>query len=328
MSRRFAWLALALGFASAIAGLVAAAGAEQPRTIPVVGILFAAAGPDDHLIEALRSGLRQFGYVEGQNIRFEFRGAQGHDDRLPHLAQELVQLKVDVICAGTATAIRAAKQATNTIPIVALMHDQDPVASGLIESFNRPGGNITGIYQRQQELAGKRLELLKEALPSLSRVAVFWDSCCPGELPELKRAARLLGIKLELIELRAPYHFETAFRIAKQKKVGAVIVMFSAEFYVQRARIGALAVEKGLPAMGQLRGLVEAGGLMSYGHETKDSLSRFAYFIDRLLKGAKPGEIPVEQVATFKLVVNLRTAKALGITIPQSILLRADEAIR
>jgi putative ABC transport system substrate-binding protein len=310
-----------------VAGLVAAA-AEQPKTVPVVGILFAAAGPDDPLIEALRKGLREFGYVEGQNIRFEFRGAQGQDDRLPRLARELVQLKVDVIFAGTAVSIRAAKQATSTIPIVALMHDQDPVASGLIESFSRPGGNITGIYQRQQELAGKRLELLKEALPNLSRVAVFWDSCCPGELAELKRAAGSIGIKLELMQLRAPYDFETAFTLAKQKKAGAVIVMFSAGFYVQRARIGALSLENGLPAMGQLRDLTEAGGLMSYGHETQDSFFRFAYFIDRLLKGAKPGEIPVEQVATFKLVVNLRTAKALGLIIPQSILLRADEVIR
>jgi putative ABC transport system substrate-binding protein len=319
-------LLFALGLA--VACLVAAAGAEQPRTVPVVGILFAAAGPDDPLIEALRRGLRELGYVEGQNIRFEFRGAQGQDDRLPRLARELVQLKVDVIFAGTAVSIRAAKQATSTIPIVALMHDQDPVTSGLIESFNRPGGNITGIYQRQQELAGKRLELLKEALPNLSTVAVFWDACCAGELAELKRAARSLGIKLELIQLRAPYDFERAFTIAKQKKAGAVIVMFSAGFYVQRARIGTLALENGLPAMGQLRDLTEAGGLMSYGHETRDSFFRFAYFIDRLLKGAKPGDIPVEQVATFKLVVNLRTARALGLTVPQSVLLRADEVIR
>lgn len=324
MTRRVLLFVLGLG----VAVLVAAAGAEQPRTVPVVGILFAAAGPDDPVMEALRKGLRELGYVEGRNIRFEFRGAYGQEDQLPRLAQELVQLKVDVIYAGTAAAIRAAKQATSTIPIVALVHDQDPVAAGLIESFNRPGGNITGIYQRQLDLAAKRLELLKEALPSLSRVAVFWDSCCPRELAELKLPARQLGIKLKFIELRAPYDFETAFRIAKQKRAGAVIVMFSAGFYVQRAQIGALALENGLPAMGQLRDLTEAGGLMSYGHETQDSLFRMAYFIDRLLKGAKPAELPVEQVATFNLVVNLRTAKALGLTLPQSILLRADEVIQ
>jgi putative ABC transport system substrate-binding protein len=308
--------------------LVAAAGAEQPKIVPVVGILMVATGPDDALIEALREGLRELGYVEGQNIRFEYRGAQGHVERLPLLARELVQLKADAILVGAGASIRAVKQATSTIPILAVVYDEDPVSSGLIESFNRPGGNITGIYQRQLELAGKRLELLKEALPGLSRVAVFWDPCCPGELAELKPAARSLGIKLELIELRAPYDLETAFRIAKQKKAGAVIVLFSSVFYSERARIGALGLKGGLPVMSQLRDTTQAGGFMSYGHEFRDSWFRFAYFIDRLLKGANPAEMPVEQVATFKLVVNLRTAKALGLVVPATILLRTDEVIR
>ena len=324
MTRRMLLLILGLGFAV----LATAAWAEQQKTIPVVGILMAATGPDDALIEALREGLRELGYVEGKNIRFEYRGAQGQAERLPRLARELVQLKVDAILVGAGASIRAAKQATSTIPILAVVYDEDPVSSGFIESFNRPGGNITGIYQRQLELAGKRLELLKETLPDLSRVAVFWDSFGLGELAELKRAARALGIKLEFIELRAPYDFETAFRIAKQKKAGAVIVMFSAVFYVERARIGALGLENALPVMGPLRDTTQAGGFMSYGHEFRDSWFRFAYFIDRLLKGTKPAVIPVEQVATFKLVVNLRTAKALGLTVPQSILLRADEVIK
>jgi putative ABC transport system substrate-binding protein len=324
MTRRGLLFVLTVSFAV----LIPAALGEQQNTVPVVGILTAAIGPHDPLIGALRRGLRELGYVEGRNIRLEYRGAQGQADRLPSLAQELVQLKVDVIWAGTEASIRAARQATSTIPIVAVIYDQDPLSSGLIESFGRPGGNITGIYQRQLELAGKRLELLKEALPGLSRVAVFWDSCCPRELDEIKPVAHELGISLELIELRAPYDFQTAFGIAKRKKAGAVMVLFSAVFYVERAHIGTLALKNGFPAVSQLRDITEAGGLMSYGQEFSDSLFRSASVIDRILKGAKPGEIPVEQVATFKLVVNLRSAKALGISIPQLVLLRADEVIK
>ena len=322
--RRLFLLAIAFGLTM----LTSIGSAQQSRTVPVVGILMAAAGSDDALVEALREGLRELGYVEGRNIRFEYRGAQGHAERLPQLARELVQLKVDAILVGAGASIRAAKQATSTIPILAVMYDEDPVSSGHIERFNRPGGNITGIYQRQLEIVGKRLELLKEALPGLSHVAVFWDSFGTRELAELKPAARALGIKLELIELRAPYDFPAAYQAAKKKKAGAVILLFSSVFYAERARIGALGVESGLPVMGQLRDTTLAGGFMSYGHESRDSWFRFAYFIDRLLKGAKPAEMPVEQVATFKLVVNLKTAKALGITVPQSTLLQADEVIR
>lgn len=288
----------------------------------------AATPPEDVLIQALGDGLRELGYVEGQNIRLEYRGAFGHAERLPQLAQELVQLKVDVIVVATAASIRAARDATTTIPILAVFFDEDPVATGLVKSFNRPGGNITGVYQRQLELAAKRLELLKEALPGLSRVAVFWDVWGPRELEELRPAAQALKVRLDFIELRAPYDFRAAYRLAKQKGAGAVILSFSAIFYAQRARVGALALESGLPVVGQVRDTTQAGGFMSYGHEFRDSWYRFAYFIDRILKGTKPGDIPIEQVGTFKLVVNLRTAKSLGLRVSQSILLRADEVIQ
>lgn len=324
MTCRLVVFALMVGLAvSATAGR-----AEQQSKMPVVGILMAAAHPDDPLIDGLKEGLRELGYVEGRNIQFEYRGAQGHAERLPGLAQELVQRKVDAILVGAGASIRAAKQATNTIPIVAVVYDEDPVSAGFIQSFHRPGGNITGIYQRQLEIVGKRLELFKEALPGLSRVAVFWDSFGTRELDEIKPAARALGIKLDFIELRPPYDFQAAYQVAKRKKAGAVFLLFSSVFYAERSRIGALGLENGLPVMGQLRDTTQAGGLMSYGHESRDSWFRFAYFVDRLLKGTKAAEIPVEQVATFKLVVNLRTATALGLAIPPNFLLRADEIIQ
>ena len=248
--------------------------------------------------------------------------------RLPGLAEELVRLKVDAIVAGTEASVRAAKKATGTIPIVMVMYDYDPVASGLIDSISRPGGNITGIFPRHSDLVGKRLELLKEAVPRLSRVAVFWDAYSRRQLDELEPAARSLGVQLQLIELRAPYDFEMAFKAVKQKKAGAVMFLFSPVFYVQRARIAALALKNGLPTVFQNHEYVEDGGLLSYGPSRVDTFGRAPYFIDRLLKGAKPADLPIEQPTKFKLVVNLKTAKALGIKVPESILLRADEVIR
>jgi putative ABC transport system substrate-binding protein len=302
--------------------------AEQTKSVAVLGILMAAAPANDALVQGLREGLRELGYVEGQNIRFEYRGAQGHAERLPQLAEELVRVKVDVILCGAGASIRAAKQATSTIPILAVIYDEDPVSSGLVESLNHPGGNLTGIYQRQLQLAGKRLELLKQALPNVSRVAVFWDSFGPRELAEFKAAAPALGIKLEPIELRPPYDFQAAYRLAKKKKAGAVILSFSSVFYAERTRLGALGLENGLAVMSQVRDTTLAGGFMSYGHEWRDSWHRFAYFVDRLLKGAKASDLPVEQVDTIKLVINMGTASKLGLAVPESMLLRADEVIQ
>lgn len=263
-----------------------------------------------------------------RNISFEYRRAQGQAERLPQLAKELVSLKADVILLGNEEALRAAKGANGTIPIVMIFLGDDPVAAGLIDSLSRPGGNVTGIAVGQRELVGKRLELLKELLPGVSRVAVFWDAYGRGQLDQLASAARSLGLQLELIELQAPYDFKAAFRAAKKREAGAVLLMFSPVFNQQRREIAALSVDYHLPTISGNFNLARVGALMSYGYDNVASFGRAAYFVDRLLKGAKPAELPVEQAATIKLIVNLRTAKAIGSVVPESILLRSDEVIR
>jgi len=318
---------LAIAFSLAI--LATIGNAQQPEKVPVVGILVPSIGPDHPLIVTLHKRLRELGYMNGQNIKFEFRSAQNHLDRLPGLAEELVRLKVDVILAAVEPSIWAAKNATGTIPIVMVAYAADPASSGLVDSLGRPGGNLTGVFTREPELVGKRLELLKEAVPGLLRVAVFWDSFASRkEHDELGRAALALGIQLELEELRAPYDFKEAFRTAKRKKAGAVMTLSSSVFYVRNAQIAEQALANRLPLMGYAHEFTRAGGLITYGTDFRDNYYRAAYFVDRLLKGVKPGKLPVEEMENFKLVVNLKTAKALGITIPQSILLRADEVIR
>jgi putative ABC transport system substrate-binding protein len=286
------------------------------------------AGPNETVVEGVRRGLRDNGYIDGESIRIEYRGAQGQVDRLPALAQELVRLKVDAIVVGTEASARAARHETKTIPIVFVMYDVDPLAVGLIDSFNRPGGNMTGIFARQPELVGKRLELLREVLPKLKHVAVLWDSFSGRQLEQTRLAARALGVELTLVEVRPPYDFEQAFRTVKESKAGALLVLFSPVFTTEEAKISGLAIRNRLPTMFQDPDYIQAGGLMAYGPSIEDAFSRTAYYIDRLIKGANPRDLPVEQSATFKLVVNLKTAKALGITIPESILLRADEVIR
>jgi putative ABC transport system substrate-binding protein len=272
--------------------------------------------------------MRELGYVEGRNISFQYRQAQGRAERLPQLAKELVSLRADVILLGNEEALRAAKEANGTIPIVMIFLGDDPVAAGLIDSLGRPGGNVTGIAAGQRELVGKRLELLKELLPGVSRVAVFWDAYGRGQLDQLASAARSLGLQFELIELQAPYDFKAAFRAAKKRDVGAVLLMFSPVFNQQRREIAALSVDHRLPTISGNFNMARAGTLMSYGYDNVASFGRAAYFVDRLLKGAKPAELPVEQASTIKLIVNLRTAKAIGVVVPESILLRSDEVIR
>ena len=310
-----------------LGGTAAATWGQQPGRIPTVGILMTGAGPDDPLVKALRRGLSDRGYVEGQNIKFEFRSALLHAARAPHLAEELVHVKVDVIVAGAETAIRAAKQATSTIPIVMVVFD-DPKASGLIDSLNRPGQNLTGIFTRQPELTGKRFELLKELVPGLSRVAVYWDAFSKGELDEVKPAADAIGIELVFQALQPPYDFRAAFKASKKHRAGAVIALYSSTFYINRAQIAEAALQSRMPLTGYAHELTRAGGLFSYGPDLQDTYYRAAYFVDRLLKGAKPSDLPVEQPNKLVLVVNERTAKTLGVTIPESILLRADEVIR
>jgi putative ABC transport system substrate-binding protein len=286
------------------------------------------AGPNETVVESVRAGLRGLGYIDGKTLRIEYRGAQGHVDRLPTLAQELVQLKVDAIVVGAEASARAAKQTTRSIPIVFAMYDVDPVAVGLIDSMSNPGGNVTGIFSRQSDLVGKRLELLRELLPHLTRVAVLWDSFGRRQLDQTKSSAHELGLDLALIEMRAPYDFEKAFKAARKMKAGAMLILFSPVFNTEEAKLSQLAIKSKLPSMSQDPDNVRAGVLLAYGPSRAEVFGRVAYYVDRLLKGAKPSELPVEQSANFRLVVNQKTARALGLTIPQPILLRADEVIQ
>ena len=321
-------LLVLLACAAAVAAPVSLAWPQQPKKMPVVGVLVTHAAANDPTFEPLREGLREYGYEDGRNIRLEIVTAEGQLDRLPELAEELVRQNVDVIISPNDTSARAALKATTTIPIVSTGFGYDPVASGLVDSLGRPGANVTGLYGLGFELNAKRLEILKETLPGVSRVAVFWGTGFGSPNAELKRAAQSLSMKLELIELRGPSDLEGAFKSARRKKAGAVLLLISPISYVHRARIATLALEARLPTMSAFNQIVEAGGLISYGADVFDNWKRTAYYVDRLLKGAKPGDLPVEQVSKFKLAVNLKTAKALGITIPESILLRADEVVR
>jgi putative ABC transport system substrate-binding protein len=272
--------------------------------------------------------MRQLGYVEGHDIRFEYRGAGGQLDQQPRLAHELVALNVDAIVVGNASTARAARQATSSIPIIMALYNYDPVAGGLIDSFSQPGGNITGIFTRTSELAGKQLELLKEAIAHLTRLAVFWDALSRSEFEELEPAARSMGIHLQPTEFRAPYDFDAAFRAAKRQKVDAVMILTAPAFYVERVRLGVIGLKNGLAVSSSFKDLTEAGGLMTYSTDFLETYDRVAYFLDRVLRGAKPADLPVEQATQFRLVVNLKTFKTLGINIPESILSRADEVIR
>jgi len=303
--------------------------AQQAR-VPVIGVLVTHPPLTDRVFDYMRAGLRQFGYEEGKDIKIEARTALGHLERVPDLAKELVRLKPAAIMVVNEIAIRALQKATSTIPIVMVGYTvKDPVAMGLIEAYARPGGNVTGLFTVDSVLIAKRLEVLKEALPEVSRVAVFWDSSFGRhQLDELQRVSQPLGLELQPSDVRSPQDLEPAFKTAKRNSAGALILTFSPWFWVHQARIAELALEAKLPTVSEYFQLVEAGGLLSYGSFGPDNWVRAAYYVDRLLKGARVADLPVEQVSTFRLVVNLKTAKALGITIPQSILLRADEVIR
>jgi putative ABC transport system substrate-binding protein len=306
----------------------ALATAQQPGRVPVVGMLITHPPVDDQVVESVRIGLRQFGYEDGRNIKLEVRSALGRVDRVPALAEELVRLQVDVIVLVNEVALRAVRQATTTIPIVMVGYTDDPVDVGWIESYRRPGGNVTGIFNVNSALAAKRLEILKETLPNVSRVAVLWDNFGRRQLEELRRAAELLHVQLEPIQIQGSEDLAAAFKSARRKKAGAVLLTWSPVFYLHRARVATLALDSGLPTITDVDVETEAGCLLSYGSGAYDSFVRAGYFVDRLLKGAKASDLPVEQISTLRLVVNLKTANALGITIPQSILLRADEVIR
>jgi putative ABC transport system substrate-binding protein len=283
-------------------------------------------------LEAFLQGLRDLGYIEGRNLVIEYRYAEGKPERYSSLAVELVALKVDVIVAANTLAALAAKQATKTIPIVSVGAG-DPVTSGLVTSLARPGGNVTGLSSLAPELVGKCLELLKQAVPGVSRVAVLWQPGAQGEraemdmLKEAEVAARSLGVQLQLVETRGPADFEKAFSEITKARAGALTVLGSAMLNNERRRLVDLAAKNRLPAVYSSSQFVDAGGLMSYGANIADLWRRAATYVDKILKGAKPADLPVEQPTKFELVINLKTAKALGLTIPPAVLARADEVI-
>jgi len=307
-----------------------AADAQPPGKVPRIGVLTGLSPKGSPWIYGLREGLRGFGYLEGQNIALEWRWTHGKAERFPDLAAELVRLKVDVIVATNNPAIHAAQRATRTIPIVMVIAT-DPVGLGFVASLARPGGNITGLSVQSRETGGKRLELLKEAVPNVSRVAVLWDPTEPGrrdQVGEVEVAARALGVQVQLVEARSPSELDSAFAAMTREGAGAVYVQGSTMPFVHRARIAELAAKRRLPAMCLAREYVEAGCLMSYSTSFSDQARRATYFVDKILKGAKPADLPVEQPTRFELVLNLKTAKALGLTIPQSVLIRADNVIQ
>ena len=303
------------------------AGARVPR----IGFLALNRGANPHLREAFLQGLRDLGYVEGRNVVIENRDAEGKLERLPALATELVALKVDVIVTGggTPTAL-AAKQATKTLPIV-FTSATDPVTDELVASLARPGGNLTGLSNLAPELVGKCLEQIKETVPQVSLIAVLWQPGSAGGhtdmLKAAERAARPLGVRLQIVEARGPADFDRAFSDMTRARAGALAVLGSAIFNSERRRLVDLAARNRLPTVYTSRDFVDAGGLMTYGPSLADSFRRAAAYVDKILKGTKPGDLPVEQPTKFELMINLRTAKALGLTIPPSLLLRADQVI-
>jgi len=303
------------------------AGAQQTGKVYRIGFLRAGKTPKPW-VEAFQQGLRERGYVDGQNVVVEFRFTDGSVDQLPRLAEELVRLKVDVILASAAPPALAAKKATTSVPIV-FVNVFDPVELGLIPSLGRPGGNITGLATTSADLAGKRLELLRGLVPKLRRVAVLWDPSNPTNPIQLKGAevaARTLGLQLQPAPVQSPSDFDAAFKAARG--ANGLFLLDSPLVTTHRARLAGLAATSRLPAISGVRDFVEVGGLMSYGVDFADSFRRAATYVDKILKGAKPGDLPVEQPTKLELVINLKTAKALGLTIPQSLLGRADEIIQ
>ena len=311
-------------------GLIAEA--QQPKKVPRIGYL--SGSPPSAIAEhneAFRQGLRELGYMEGKNIVIEWRSAEGKRDRLPALATELVHLKVNVIVTAGPLVTRAAKEATVTIPIV-MAQDPDPVGNGFVASLARPGGNITGLSRIAPELSGKQMELVKEIVPMLSRVAVFGTSTRPGNaltLREVELAAGAFGVKLQYLDILSPKDIVTAFQAAVRERAdGALWIVTGSIGNPHRKKIADLAVSSRLPVIYFQRVDVEAGALMSYGVNPVDLHRRAATYVDKILKGRKPADLPVEQPTRFEFIVNLKTAKEMGLTIPPNVLARADKVIK
>jgi len=308
--------------------------AQQPKKVSRIGYLSSQEpATDSARAEATRLALRKLGYIEGQNLAIEYRYAEGKFDRLPDLAAELVRLKVDLIVVSAAeTAIRAAKNATKTIPIVMSGQGADPVEAGLIESLARPGGNVTGLTNLTGDLGSKRLELLKEAVPKLARVAVLYNPASPGSVVEVKEllpvAARALRVTLQPWEVGGRDNFERVFAAIGKQRPDGLHVTSGPRMTANGKRIADFALKSRLPSVYQSREYVDAGGLMSYGADLADSYRLIAVYVDKILKGTKPADLPVERPTKFELVINLKTAKQIGLTIPQRVLGRADKVIR
>jgi len=322
-------------FLSTLAGgLLAApriAGARATKVYRLGYLSSSTSTSNPRTVEAFRQGLRELGWVEGQNLAIEYRWAEGRFDRLPDLAAELVRLKVDVIAASPAPATTAAKRATATIPIV-FMGVADPVGAGLVASLAQPGGNVTGLtYAVGSNIFAKDLELLKEAAPKTRRAAVLSNPASPNQpliLSSVKDAGRALGLQVKFLEARGPEDFDLVFSTMAKERVGALFVLQDPAFTPQRARLASLAIQHRLPSIFTQREDAEAGALMSYGPSLSDLWRRGAAYVDKILKGAKPADLPVEQPTKFELVINLKTARALGLTVPPSLLARADEVIQ
>ena len=325
---------LAFGIGLLLCGVFSSLTAEtqQVAKVPRIGYLSGSMAVNPHLADAFRQGLRDLGYVDGRNIVIEFRSAEGKLDRFPALAAELVSLKVDVIVAANTAAALAVKQATKTIPIV-FAGPADPISSGLVTNLARPGGNVTGLSSSGLELVGKCLELLKEALPGVNQIAALWHRDYPERtqreiLGNAEVSARALGVRLQFVEARGgPENFDKAFSEITRARAQALTVLTSFLFITERKRLVDLAARNRLPAVYPGRDFVDDGGLMSYGPLWADIYRRAATHVDKILKGGQPGDLPVEQPTRFELVINLKTAKALRLTIPLSVLARADQVI-
>jgi putative ABC transport system substrate-binding protein len=308
--------------------------AQQAKKVPRIGYLSAIESAGEAaVLDAIRLALRELGYIEGQNIAIEHRYAEGKLDRYPELAAELVRLEVDlIVAAGGNLVIRATKNATKTIPIVMVGRGSDPVEAGLVESLARPGGNVTGLTNLSGELGGKRLELLKEAVPKLARVAVLYDPSTPSGVREVKEllpvAARALKLTVQPWEVRDADGFERVFAALNKERPDGLYVPTGPLMRANGKRIAGWALKSRILSIYELREVVDAGGLMYYGADLVESYRRVAYYVDRILKGAKPGDLPIEQPTKFELVINLKTAKQIGLTIPPNVLARADRVIK
>ena len=319
---------LLITLALLVASLTAAA--QPPTPVHRIGYLLGTTRAQEPALEAFMEGMRALGYVEGQNLVMEYRAAEGQYERLPALAAELVRLPVDVLLAAITPAALAARDATTTIPIV-MAGVGDPVGSGLVASLARPGGNVTGLTSLQSELIGKELEFLKAVLPTVSRVAVLWNPANQAAvlaMPGAEAAAQRLGVQLHFVEARGPEALDRAFAAMTQAHAEALLVMGDRVFVEHRRRLAELAAMSRLPTMHNIRPFVEAGGLMAYGPSPSDIRRRAAVYVDKLLKGATPADLPVEQPTTYELVINLKTAQALGLTISPAVLFQATEVIR